>query len=133
MKAREYLSQGRRIQDRIDALRKQKDLVMSTTVRLRATISGGGDNSRKAETAVQLIDELNRQIDKLETTKLDIIRTIDKITTNEYAAILIDHYLNDITLYDISMARGYDYKTIQRWHDKGLSIVQRMIDKNKRV
>lgn len=128
MKARQYMEQGIRIQERIDALTKHRDRVLSTTAKINGYSSSGGGNARKTESAVQLDEEIERQIKRLEEIKIDILRTIEKVQDNTYATILIEHYMNDVSLWDISYKTGFDYRTITRLHGVALEIVQRIID-----
>ena len=101
MTAKEYLSQARFLDDRINSKIQQISSLNELATKCTATISdmphglnsGGSTMADAVCKIVDLQEEINRDIDSLVDLKRDIVRTIKSVQNPEYQIILELRYL----------------------------------------
>lgn len=128
MKAKEYLSQAYRIDQRINSKLEQivslRELATKATSTLSDTPPSGARNVHSMEgVIVKMIDleeEINRDIDTLVDLKRDIMAVIKKINNPEQQTLLELRYLCFKTWEQIAVEMGYSLQHIFRIHDKAL-------------
>ncbi|NTW70655.1 MAG: DUF1492 domain-containing protein [Eubacteriaceae bacterium] len=135
MKAKEYLSQAFRLDERINTKLEQaeyvKALSMKTTSCFGSEKISGGKTRSPIENAVckllMLEDEINSDIDQLIGLKLEIQTTISKIDSRLYRLILEQRYLEGKKWVEISSILEYDLRWIYRLHVKALKEIDKVI------
>ena len=101
MTAKEYLSQARLLDARINAKIQQVSALNDLATHATATLTGMPRNpsrseSRMAEAVVKIIDlqnEINHDIDELVDLKREITRRVKSIPNTEYQFLLEKRYL----------------------------------------
>lgn len=132
MTVKEYLSQARLLDNRINAKIQQvaslNDLATSAT----ATLSGmphspNRASSKMADAVVKIVDlqhEINDDIDQLVDLKREIMRLVKAMPNTEYQLILEKRYLCFMTWEQIAVDMGYSIQHVYRLHDNALKQVQ---------
>ncbi len=131
MTAKDYLSQARYLDTRINSKIKQLEALNDLANSATATLTGMPHNPNKAtsklaDTVVKIVDlqrEINDDIDKLVDLKSGIRRTIETVQDNEQKALLEMRYLNFITWEEIAVKLGYSMQHTYRIHDNALKSV----------
>ncbi len=131
MTTKEYLSQARRIDRRIDCKLEQlaalRELVTKTNV-VMSDMPGNPnrDRSKVEEYLVKIIDmenEIDNEIDRLVSLKADIMHTINMINDEECQMLLEKRYLLFETWEKIADDMGYTLRNIYNLHGKALNMV----------
>ena len=115
MKAKEYLSQTRLLDTRINSKIQQVAALNTLATSATATLSGMPHNpnratSKMADAVVKIVDlqrEINDDIDALVDLKRDIMRRIKSIPSTEYQLILEKRYLCFMPWEQIAVDMGY--------------------------
>ena len=128
MTAKEYLSQARLLDARINAKIQQVSALNDLATHATATLTGMPRNpsrseSRMAEAVVKIIDlqnEINHDIDELVDLKREITRRVKSIPNDEYQLLLEKRYLCFMPWEKIAVVMGYSIQHIYRLHDWAL-------------
>lgn len=130
MTAKEYLSQARyldmRIQSKIQQVESLNDLATSAT----SVLTGMPHNPNKATSKmadavckiVDLQEEINHDIDALVDLKREIVTVIKGVENKEYQTLLEKRYLCFMTFEQIAVDMGYDLRYLQKLHSRALMI-----------
>ena len=124
MTAKEYLSQARLLDARINAKIQQVAALNDLATHATATLTGMPRNpnrseSRMAEAVVKIVDlqnEINHDIDELVDLKREITRRVKSIPNAEYQL----RYLCFMPWEKIAVDMGYSIQHIYRLHDWAL-------------
>ena len=135
MTAKEYLSQARYLNARIDSKIKQLDdlnaLSTSATAVLTGMPHGSNRGSSKLEDIivkiVDLQNELNQDIDELVDLKRAIIQMIRQVPNAEQKAVLEKRYLNYLTWEQIAVDMGYSMHYLYKIHVAALKNCDEML------
>lgn len=139
MKAKEYLSQAYRIDQRINSKLEQIVSLRELSTKATSTLS---DSPRSATRNVhsmegiiaKMIDlerEINNDIDTLVDLKREIVDIIKKINNPEYQTLLELRYLCFKTWEQTAVDMGYSLQHIFRIHDKSLKDIKLPKDESK--
>lgn len=132
MTAKEYLSQARyldmRIQSKIQQVESLNDLATSCT----SVLTGMPHNPNKATSKmadavckiVDLQEEINRDIDALVDLKREISTTIKGVPDTELQTILEKRYLCFQTWEKIAVEMGYSMHHLYKLHNQALLICE---------
>lgn len=128
MTAKEYLSQARLLDARINAKIQQVSALNDLATHATATLTGMPRNpsrseSRMAEAVVKIIDlqnEINHDIDELVDLKREITRRVKSIPNADYQLLLEKRYLCFMPWEKIAVDMGYSIQHIYRLHDWAL-------------
>lgn len=128
MTAKEYLSQARLLDARINAKIQQVSALNDLATHATATLTGMPHNpsrseSRMAEAVIKIIDlqnEINHDIDELVDLKREITRRVKSIPNTEYQLLLEKRYLCFMPWEKIAVDMGYSIQHIYRLHDWAL-------------
>lgn len=128
MKAKEYLSQAYRIDQRINSKLEQivslRELATKATSTLSDTPPSGTRNVHSMEgiivKMIELENEINKDIDTLVDLKRDIMVIIKKVNNLEQQTLLELRYLCFKTWEQIAVDMGYSLQHTFRIHDKTL-------------
>ena len=135
MKAKDYLSQAFRLDQRISSKLEQvaclRDLAMKATASTQARCVGGIEQHSPMENAfVKMIDleeEINADIDRLVKLKREIMGVINSVEQPEYHLLLELRYLSYKTWEDIAERMNYSYRQVHRLHAQALNSLEQAI------
>ena len=128
MKAKEYLSQAYRLDQRIDAKIEQvmslRNLAAKATSTLSDVTPSGTRNVHRMEDIIMKIidleDEVNADIDSLVALKHEIVKVIKSVPNLEYQTLLELRYLCFKSWEQIAVEMGYGIDNVFRLHQKAL-------------
>lgn len=128
MKAKEYLSQAYRLDQRIDAKIEQvmslRNLAAKATSTLSDVAPSGTRNVHRMEDIIMRIfdleNEINADIDALVALKREIVSTIKSVPNLEYQILLELRYLCFKPWEQIAVEMGYGIDNVFRLHQKAL-------------
>ena len=135
MTAKEYLSQARLLDARINAKIQQVSALNDLATHATATLTGMPRNpnhseSRMAEAVVKIVDlqdEINHDIDELVDLKQEITRRMKSIPNTEYQLLLEKRYLCFMTWEQISLDMHYTNRWLRKMHERALDVVDRIL------
>lgn len=128
MKAKEYLSQAYRLDQRIDAKIEQvmslRNLAAKATSTLSDAMPSGTRNVHRMEDIIMKIidleNEVNADIDSLVALKHEITRIIKAVPNLEYQTLLELRYLCFKSWEQIAVMLGYDLRYTHKLHNRAL-------------
>ena len=128
MTAKEYLSQARLLDARINAKIQQVAALNDLATHATATLTGMPRNpnrseSRMAEAVVKIVDlqnEINHDIDELVDLKREIVGVIKRIDNPEYQTLLELRYLCFYSWEKVAVEMEYDLRYLHKLHRKAL-------------
>ena len=128
MTAKEYLSQARFLDNRINSKIQQVSSLNELATKCTATISDmphspNKGNSTMADAVCKIIDlqeEINKDIDRLVDLKREIMGVIKAVPNVEYQTILEKRYLCFISWEQIAVDMNYSIQHIHRMHSSAL-------------
>ncbi|MBB6630661.1 MULTISPECIES: DUF1492 domain-containing protein [Clostridium] len=131
MRAKEYLSQAYRLDQRINSKIEQVASLNDLATKATTTISDMPRNPNRAvstmanavEKIIDLQAEINQDIDKLVDLKHEIVRTIKAIQNPEYQTLLEKRYLCFMQWEQIAVDMNYSIDNVFKVHKKALNYV----------
>ena len=128
MKAKEYLSQAYRLDQRIDAKIEQVMSLRNLATKATSTLSdvapsGTRNVHRMEDIVIKIIDleeEINADIDNLVDLKREIMRVIKALPNPEYQTLLELRYLCFKSWEQIAVMLGYDLRYTHKLHNRAL-------------
>ena len=128
MTAKEYLSQARFLDNRINSKIRQVSSLNELATKCTATISDmphspNSGGSTMADAVCKIIDlqeEINKDIDRLVDLKREIMGVIKAVPNVEYQTILEKRYLCFISWEQIAVDMNYSIQHIHRMHSSAL-------------
>ena len=128
MKAKEYLSQAYRLDQRIDAKIEQvmslRNLAAKATSTLSDVAPSGTRNVHRMEDIIMKIidleNEVNADIDHLVALKHEIVNVIKSVPNLEYQTLLELRYLCFKSWEQIAVMLGYDLRYTHKLHNRAL-------------
>lgn len=134
MTAKEYLEQIKHneciIQNKQIERKYWLDMATGTTANtdgIRVQSSGGGHAMENQIIEVAMIDA---EVDKLKKEIADIIKTIQKLSTEEYD-FLHKVYVQHRTLKEVQTMTGMSYSWATTTHGRALQNLQKLLDEKK--
>ena len=132
MTAKEYLSQARYLDARINSKIKQVDRLNDLATSATSVLTGmphnpSGSTSRMADTIAKIIDlqdEINHDIDTLVDLKSEIAEAIKAIPDVEQQTILEQRYLCFMPWEKIAVELQFTPRHIFRLHDEALKKIR---------
>ncbi len=131
MTAKEWLSRARKMSGRLRALQTSKEQAFA---RATSVVVGGGEHVSGGEPAdkhaayAELSLAVDRQTEKLEQVRAEILQVIGQIEDNTLAALLTEYYVNDRTWEEVAVQMGYSWRWVRRLHARALDQVQEILD-----
>lgn len=111
MSAKDFLRQARKLQERIDQLEEACSRVQSGS-------------------SAQLSAQIERERDRLNGVRAEILAVVSQITDNTLATLLIAYYINGKTWEDVAEELHYSYRHVVRaLHPRALSSVEKILEK----
>ena len=137
MTAKEYLSQAKYLDIRINSKIRQVDALNDLAANATSALSGmphdpNHGRSTMADCVAKIVDlqtEINADIDELVDLKREILETIKSLHNVEFQTILERRYLCFETGEKIAADMGYDLRWLFRLHGKALEEAQTALDK----
>lgn len=135
MNAKDYLSQARFLDARINAKIKQLDGLNTLATNATSVLSGmphsPNRGSSKLETIivkiVDLQEEINHDIDELVDLKRAIVTLIKQIPSDEQQAVLEKRYLNYQQWEQIAVDMGYSMHYLYKIHTAALVLCDEIL------
>ena len=131
MNAKEYLNQGYRINEHIDAKIGQIAMLRELATKTNVTLSDmpgnpNRDNSRVEDTILRIIElenEINNSIDELVKLKREITEVVDAVDDSQERLVLNLRYLNFMTWEKIADKMECSVRNVHILHSKALDDV----------
>lgn len=131
MKARDYLGQAFRLDQRINSKIEQVRSLNDLAAKCTSTITGMPGNPNRGQDSigdtiakiVDLQEEINRDIDALVDLKAEIYSVIRAIDNVECQTLLELRYLSFMRWEEIAVQLNYGMENIYRLHRKALNLV----------
>ena len=138
MNAKEYLSQAKYLDMRINSKLEQLESLNLLATKATSVLTGMPHSPSKsispmADAVVKIIalqEEINQDIDDLVDTKQEITKTIKGIQNVEFQTILEKRYLCFFSWEQIAATMIYDIRWLHRLHGRALDEVQALLDKS---
>ena len=132
MTVKEYLSQAKFLDQRINSKIQQVAALNDLATKATSTLTGMPRNPNHAtstmeEAITKIIDlqaEINQDIDTLVDLKRDLSATIKAVGNTEYQTVLEKRYLCFQSWEQIAVEMGYDLRWLYRIHGKALDEVR---------
>lgn len=129
MTAKEWLSRARKMSGRLRALQTSKEQAFA---RATSVVVGGGEHVSGGEPAdknaayAELSLAVDRQIEKLERTRAEILQVIGQVEDNTLSTLLTEYYVNDKTWEEIAAEQHYSWRQVMRLHGHALQIIREL-------
>ncbi len=128
MTAKQYLSQAKRLDMRINTKLEQIESLTDLATNCTSVLSdmprnSGGGKSRTEDIIVKidtLQQELKESAEELVDLKCEIIAAVKKVPNVEYQILLEKRYLCFLSWEQISVDMGYSIQYARRVHDRAL-------------
>ena len=132
MRAKEYLGQAYRLDQRINSKLEQIASLDELATKCNLTLTGMPHNpdhgtSNMAEAVSKIIDlqtEINYDIQKLVDLKREMVRVIKAVDNTEYQTLLELRYLCFKTWEQIAVDLGYNVRHVYRMHDEAVESIK---------
>lgn len=129
MTAKEWLGRARKLRLRLSALEDSKQRAyaraVSSTAGMGERVSGGEPGDKLAAYA-EVSLAADRQIEKLEHTRAEILQVIEQVDDNTLSMLLIEYYVNDKTWAQIAAQQHYSWRQVMRLHGHALQIIREL-------
>lgn len=135
MNAKEYLSQGIWLDQRINSKLEQVSSLRALATKVTTTFGEERVQSTKKQspmedTMVKLMDlenEINEDIDELIKLKAEILETINQVDDPVSQSLLEMRYIEGKTWEEVARGIGFDIRTAFRLHGKALKEIEKII------
>lgn len=129
MTAKEWLSRARKMSGRLRALQESKAQAFARAT--NAVIGGservsGGEPADKHAAYAELSLSVDRQIEKLEQVRAEILQVIGQVEDNTLATLLTEYYVNDKTWEEVAAEQHYSWRQVMRLHGHALQIIREL-------
>ena len=130
MTAKEWLGRARKLRLRLSALEDSKQRAyaraVSSTAGMGERVSGGEPGDKLAAYA-EVSLAADRQIEKLEQTRAEILQVIGQVEDNTLATLLTEYYVNDKTWEEVAVQVGKSWRWTMNLHGKTLKAVEKIL------
>lgn len=130
MKAKEYLGQAYRLDQRINSKLEQIASLNELAMKCTSTLTGMPRNHdysiSKIEAVSKIVDlqeEINRDVEKLVDLKRELVWRIKAVDDTEYQTLLELRYLCFKTWEQIAVDMGYNVRHVFRLHDEAVNSI----------
>lgn len=130
MTAKEWLGRARKLRLRLSVLEDSKQRAyaraVSSTAGLGERVSGGEPGDKLAAYA-EVSLAADRQIEKLEQTRAEILKVIGQVEDNTLATLLTEYYVNDKTWEEVAVRIDKSWRWTMNLHGKALKAVEKIL------
>ena len=135
MTAKEFLGQAYRLDQRINSKLQQIDSLRGLTQKVTQSydnevVSRTRNVSSLEDAIIRLMEaeeELNRQIDQLVDTKIEIGKLIEKVHNESYRLLLEKRYLCFLAWDHIAAEMHYSRRWVLNKHERALEVADRLL------
>ena len=135
MTAKEFLGQAYRLDQRINSKLQQIDSLRGLTQKVTQSydnevVSRTRNVSSLEDAIIRLMEaeeELNRQIDQLVDTKIEIGKLIEKVHNESYRLLLEKRYLCFLAWDQIAAEMQYSRRWVLNKHERALEVADRLL------
>ncbi|MDE6425395.1 MAG: DUF1492 domain-containing protein [Ruminococcus sp.] len=128
MTPKEYMSQARYLDERINSKIQQITSLNELATKCTSTLSDMPKNPNKTASQMEnaiiniisLEEEINKDIDSLVDLKREIMRTIKRLSCTEYQILLEKRYLCFLSWEKIAVDLNFSIQHTYRIHDEAL-------------
>ena len=129
MKAKDWLCRARRMNGRLRALQTSKAQAFSRAT--SSTVGGGehisgGEPADKHAAYAEISLTIDRQIEKLERTRAEILQVIGQVEDNTLSTLLTEYYVNDKAWGEIAAELHYSCRHVIRLHGHAMQIIREL-------
>lgn len=132
-----WLMRAQELERRI-ALRVEEAERLRLRIMPGASVAGGGAKSRgsgdwtdRLAAAMEIEDDIRREIRSLRRTRQEIVRTIGQVRNGEQRQVLEQRYLGGKKFDEIARALHYERTWVWRTHAQGVAAVKRQREGKK--
>lgn len=130
MTAKEWLGRARKLRLRLSALEDSKQRAyaraVSNTAGMGERVSGGEPGDKLAAYA-EVSLAADRQIEKLEQTRAEILQVIGQVEDNTLATLLTEYYVNDKTWEEVAVRIDKSWRWTMNLRGKALKAVEKIL------
>lgn len=134
MTTKEWFNRGRRVNQRIEILQKQRreeyERITSITARLGAEVVDGTKDPHKFDRYTELDDMIGAEIREMLDIKCEIKAVIAKVDDMRYRSVLDLRYIGEKTWEQIAVDMHYGYAQVCRLHGEALIAAAEFIRKD---
>ncbi len=131
MKAKEYLGQAYRLDQRINSKLEQIASLNELEMKCTSTLTGMPRNHDRSISKIEVVskivdlqEEINRDVEKLVDLKRELVWRIKAVDDTEYQTLLELRYLCFKTWEQIAVAMGYNLRHVYRLHDEAVESIK---------
>ena len=128
MKAKEYLGQAYRLDQRINSKLEQIASLNELAMKCTSTLTGMPRNHDRSISKIEVVskivdlqEEINRDVEKLVDLKRELVWRIKAVDDTEYQTLLELRYLCFKTWEQIAVDMGYNVRHVFRLHDEAVA------------
>ena len=130
--AKEWLGRARKLRLRLSALEDSKQRAYARAVSNTAWMGervSGGELGDKLAAYAEVSLAADRQIEKLEQVRAEILQVIGQVGDNTLATLLTEYYVNDKTWEEVAVQMQYSWRWTMKLHGKALRAVEAILAK----
>ena len=139
MTAKEYLSQAwnidRRINDKVAHVSQLRDMAMNVSAVISDMPRSSSPNNQRMENIIARLtdteEEINADIDRLVSLKLEIMNTIWQVTDENAQMVLECRYHRFKSWEDIAADMSVSIRWVHKIHAKALDDVEKILEKRQ--
>ena len=139
MMAKEYLSQAwnidRRINDKVAHVSQLRDMAMNVSAVISDMPRSPSPNNQRMENIIARLtdteEEINADIDRLVSLKLEIMNTIWQVTDENAQMVLERRYHRFKSWEDIAAEMSVSIRWVHKIHAKALDDVEKILEKRQ--
>ena len=131
MKAKEYLGQAYRLDQRINSKLEQIASLNELAMKCTSTLTGMPRNHDRSISKIEVVskivdlqEEINRDVEKLVDLKRELVWRIKAVDDTEYQTLLELRYLCFKTWEQIAVDLGYNVRHVYRLHDEAVESIK---------
>lgn len=124
----QYLSRYRRLNQRIDRLLEEQSRWRERALKITPTLSqapgGGGSGSpieRPMDKVLEIDEEINREIDTLQTIRQKIRETLNQLEDENLKLLMEYRYIDGMTWEQVAVKMNYCWRQVCRKHGQALT------------
>jgi len=128
MNIRQWLGRARSIDSEMKALQRAKDKAEEAALKITQNYNGDGATAtkdpHKLDKIVVYIDLLDKKKEELVETQREITEAIYKLEDGRLRTILLNYYVNLMTLEEIAVGMHYSYRQVKRLKNRAAETLQ---------
>lgn len=136
MNVRQWLGRARSIDREMKALEKARQDALDAATRITQNYEADGaqsskDPHSKMERIAEYVGLLDAKHDELIQAKTEITEEIYRLWDGRLKSILVDYYINNLTLEQIAVKEHYSYAHVKRLRLRGIEAIEKNMSLNE--